>query len=318
MNNMVSYQKIILPTRPQPDTIAAIFLLKTFGRTTFPDIAKANVEILTDLPSGKTEEDFANEGTILIDIGKGKFDHHAQGKTASHLVAEYLGIAESLSIAKLLSYTQRDDQYGMGTISQDPLDKAFGLSGLIAVLNRSLPQNPNEIVGFIIPLLSAHVFEEKKRTEDLPKEYKEKLVDGRAKEIELRHKKTKIKMVVIESDDPSMVGFLRSAQGSKADVVIQKIQAGHINIMTRPLKKIDLRQVATLIRREEATVRSRNIQAPDSLFATPGRIKEVPEWYYDRATNSLLNGGAAAKGVGATKLSLETITGLAKEGLERS
>jgi hypothetical protein len=35
--------KIVLPTRPQPDTIVAIFLLQKFGEAKYPGIGAASV-----------------------------------------------------------------------------------------------------------------------------------------------------------------------------------------------------------------------------------------------------------------------------------
>jgi hypothetical protein len=310
------YKKIVLPTRPQPDTIAGIFLLKTFGKEKYHGIENAEVEILAGIPQGKTEADFEKEGVLLIDIGKGKFDHHAQNSTASQLIAQDLGVSDSPALAKLLAYAERDDRYGMGTISQDTLDKAFGLSGLAAALNKSIPHSPNEVIGYIIPLLTAHYLEERKRTEELPQEYKQKLADSRAEEMEIKHRGKKIKVVAVESNDPSMAGWLRSSQGVKADVVIQKMDPGCVNIMTKQIKKIDLRGVAALLRKEELSSRNRNIGLSPQELTRPGRISQVPEWYYDRATNSLLNGGLNPKGIEATKISFQKIQQLVLQGLQ--
>lgn len=314
----MEYQKIFLPTRPQPDTIIGIFLLKTFGNEKYAGIENAVVEILTTLPEGKTEESFLQEGIFLIDIGKGKFDHHVQGKTVSQLVVEDLAISDTPALAKLLAYAERDDKYGKGTISQDPLDKAFGLSGLTAALNKTLPQHPDDIVNYILPLLTAHYIEEKKRTEDLPREYEEKTKQGKTQEFSLKHKGKPIKVVAIESNEPSMAGWLRSSVGKKADVVVQKMDAGYVNIMTRPLKKIDLRETAALIRKEEIARKNRELPTNAALLFQPGRIPEVPEWYYDRATNSLLNGAINPKGVSPTLIPFERIQELVTEGLGQS
>lgn len=312
-----TYNKIILPTRPQPDTIVGIFLLKTFGKEKYPGIENAKIEIFADLPQGKTEKDFEKEGVLLIDIWKGKFDHHAQGGTASQLIAQDLEISDSPALAKLLAYAERDDKYGMGTISQDTLDRAFGLSGLAAALNKSIPQSPNEVIDYIIPLLVAHYLEEKKRTEDLPREYKQKLADGQVEEVEIKHKGKKIRVVAIESNDPSMAGWLRSSAGARADVVIQKMDSGYVNLMTLQFKKIDLRMAAALLRKEEASLRSRRINLSTNDLMKPGRISEVPEWYYDRATNSLLNGGINPRGVEPTIINLERMEELVLQGLNQ-
>ena len=308
-----NFTKIMLPTRPQPDTIVGIFLLKNFGKENYLGIEKATLEISATLPPNETPESLLQKGIFPIDLGGGPFDHHNKGKTASQLIAEHLGIEKSPALGKLLAYAERDDKYGKGTISQDPLDKAFGLSGLVAALNKTLPQNPNEVVEYILPLLAGHYIEEKKRTEDLPQEFAEKLQRGGAQELRIKHKGKNINVVVVESDSPSMAGFLRSGEGRKADVVIQKTGTGYVNILTRPLKRIDLRECAALLRKEEAN--ARNIPLQTQNLTMPGRISEVPDWYYDRATNSLLNGGTNSKGVVPTALPLKKIIEIISQGL---
>jgi len=309
------YAKIILPTRPQPDTIVGIFLLRAFGKSKYPGVESAPVEVLSDLPKGETSATLEQKGAILIDVGGSKFDHHVRGRTASQLIAEDLGVDKSSALAKLLQYAERDDKYGLGTISQDSLDKAFGLSGLIASLNKSLPENPQKVVDYAIPLLKAHYLEEKKR-EDLPREFEDGLTRGSAEIIEARHKRKNMKMVALESDNVSMSGWLRSAEGAKADVVVQKTSAGFVNILTRPLKRIDLRWTAALLRQEEIEMRKRNLQLPEGYLMKSGRIEEVPEWYYDRATNSILNGGILHRGVEPTAVSFAMVKELARAGLE--
>lgn len=310
-----TYNKIFLPTRPQPDTIVGIFLLKIFGKSKYPGVENASVEVLSDLPKGETPDSFERKGNVLIDVGGSRFDHHNRGTTASRLIAEDLGMGKNAALVKILDYAERDDKYGRGTISQDPLDKAFGLSGLIAVLNKALPTEPEKVVDYVIPLLKAHYVEEKKRTEDLPREFKERVQNGTAEVTRVRHKGKNIRFATLESDNASMTGWLRSAEGERADVVVQKTNAGYVNITTRPLKRIDLRWVAALLRKEEAGRRNISVSLAAADFMQTGRIEEVPQWYYDRATNSMLNGGIIPKGVEPTAIEFEMIKELVKEGL---
>ena len=312
----LTYNKILLPARPQPDTIVAIFLLKSFGKGKYPGIENSVVEVLTSLSEGETEESLQEKGVLALDLGGQKFDHHQKNTTTSHLVANELGLLENVVVSKLLQYAERDDKHGMGTISQDQLDRAFGLSGLIAVLNKSLPDSPNQVVSYILPLLKAHYLEEKRRIVDLPKEYTEKLRNGMAQEFVTKHRKKKIKIISLESDNPSMAGWLKSTNGVRADVVIQKNSSGHVNIVTQQMKKIDLRRAVSLLREEEAKRRNYSFSATAADLQRPGRFLAIPEWYYDRATNSLLNGGVIPKGTNPTKLSRKEITDLTIQGLE--
>ncbi len=312
-----TYQKIILPTRPQPDTILGIFLLKKFGKEKYLGIEKAEVEIWQELPKGETPGFLEKKGVLVLDLGGGKFDHHQKGKTLSKLLAEDLEILDDHALQKLLIYGERDDKYGLGTISSDPIDKAFGLSGLIASLNKVFPGNPEKVIENVLPLIEAHYLEEKKKIEELPREFEEKLKEGKAEIFEVKQEKKKLKVVVLESNNLSMAGWLKSSEGVKADVVCQKVSSGYVNILTKPLKRVDLRWLAAYLRNEEAKLRGRRLRYLTPDLMQPGKIPEVPEWYYDRATNSVLNGGPNPKGILPTSIFLERIKEILKEALSQ-
>lgn len=310
------YTSIVIPTRPQPDTIVAIFLLKAFGKVRYRGVENAQIDVLSDLPEGETPESLEKQGILPVDVGGSRLDHHNKGTTASQLVADDLGVGNNPALVKVLQYAERDDKYGTGTISQDTLDRAFGLSGLIAALNKILPAEPGKVVEYVIPLLTAHYLEERKRTEDLPKEFEEKLRDGKAEILQARHKGKKMTVVVIQADSPSLTGWLRSSKGPKADVVVQKNESGYVNVTTRQMKMIDLRWTAALLRQGEEDARARGQKLPEWYLMKPGRIDEVPEWYYDRATNSLLNGGIIQKGIEPTAISFSLIKEIVIASLE--
>ncbi len=310
----MNYTKIIIPTRPHADVIVGIFLLIKFGQEKYSGIKDASIDIWQELPAGDTNSSLDSKGVLLLDVGGGKFDHHNKGKNLSQLIAEDLGILINPAIAKILDYAQRDDKYGLGTISNDSLDKAFGLSGLISSLNKT-ERDPGKIVKIILPLLEAHLQEQVRRTQELPQEFEEKLKQGKAEIFEIKQGKKNLKVVVLESDNLSMAGWLKSAGGVKADVVCQKNSAGFTNILTKPLKMIDLRWPAAYLRKAEAEFRERKLVCSTFDLMQPGKIKDIPEWYYDRATNSVLNGGASPKGILPTGIPLDTVVEILKESL---
>lgn len=308
------YQKIIIPTRPHPDVIVGIFLLIKFGETKYPGIKDASIDILQELPAGDTNLSLEEKGVLLLDIGNGKFDHHNKGKNLSQLIAEDLEILADPSVAKILAYAERDDKYGLGTVSADSLDKAFGLSGLVASLNKTETDH-EKIVKIVLPLLEAHHAEEKRRTQELPQEFAKKFEDGKAETFDVKQSGKTLKVVVLESDNLSMAGWLKSSGGIKADVVCQKNNAGFTNILTKPLKAVDLRWTAAYLRKAEAELRDRKLTCSTFDLMKPGKMEEIPEWYYDRATNSVLNGGATPRGILPTAIPLETIKDILKESL---
>lgn len=309
-----TYQKIIIPTRPHPDVIVGIFLLTKLGKERYAGLENASIDIWQELPAGDTAESLDKKGVLLLDVGQGKFDHHKFGKNLSQLIAEDLEISNEPSVVKLLNYAKRDDEHGLGTISNDPLDKAFGLSGLIASLNKT-EENPEKVVKIVLPLLEAHFTEEKRRTDEMPKEFQNKLDEGKAKIFEIKQGKKNLKVVVVESDNLSMPGWLKASVGQRADVVCQRKSEGFTNIITKPLKNVDLRWTAAYLRKAESELRDRKLVCSTFDLMKPGKVEDVPEWYYDRATNSVLNGGASPKGILPTTIPFETIIEILKESL---
>lgn len=311
------YQKIILPTRPQPDTLTAIFILKKFGESRFPGIKEAEIGFWQTVPEGETEESLDRKGILLMDLGGGRFDHHAKKPqtTASDLIAEYLGIVYDPSLSKLLEYARRDDFFGKGTVSDDPLDRAFGLSALIANLNKGLVKNPAKVVDVVMPILIAHHDEEVRRTVELPKEFEDKLKSGQAEVFEVKQRKKKLKAVIVDSESGSLAGYLRSQQGGRFDIVAQRLPSGHVNILTRPTKRIDLRSLVALLRMSEAESSGSDLKMNVRDLARFGRIREVPEWYYDPATNSIQNGGLLPKDISPTKILKEKFRKIIELGI---
>jgi 2'-5' RNA ligase len=76
--------------------------------------------------------------------------------------------------------------------------------------------------------------------------------------------------------------------------------------------------VVAFLRQEEINVQNREIKLPPLELIKPGRIPEIPEWYYDLATNSILNGGINPKGTPPTSIPFERIKEILKEGLSET
>lgn len=313
---MTTYSKIIIPTRPQPDSIAAIFILKKFGKEKFPGIEAATVEIHAELPKGETAKTFLDKGFVCIDFSGALFDHHtaSSATTVTDLVCSYLGISTNPALKKIREYVRRDDMQGKGTLSSDPLDRAFGLSGLITVLNKTLP-NPADAVGIVEPLFEAHFQEEHKRMFELPEEFSQKMKEGKVVVLNIDQRGKKLKAVVLDSDNASMPGYLRSQLGGAFDVVCQITSGGHTNIMTRPANRVDLRSLVVLVRLQEAEKRGQELQGEPKDLAQGGRVEAVPEWYYDMVTNSILNGGLQPGSVTATGLKKDDLVKIMELGL---
>lgn len=314
------YTKIVLPTRTQPDTLVTIFILQTLGEERFPGVRDAKMHIWQVMPAGETEDSLDRAGTILLDIGGGKFDHHDRSEktTTADLVAEHLGVKDDPALAKLLEYARRDDFYGKGTISTDSIDRALGLSGLVAALNKDYVRDQAKVMEIVMPLLGAHYHEEVRRTRELPAEFAEKLKRNEAETLEVKQREKKLKVVMVVSESASLSGYLRSQGGGRFDVVAQWLPSGHVNILTRPTKRVDLRSLAVLLRLEEATRAGRELTLAPQALAAAGRIVGIPEWYYDPATNSIQNGGLNPKDIAPTRIARTDFRKILELGLSET
>lgn len=301
---MANYITIYLPTRPQVDTIIAISILKRYGEDKFPGISEAKYRTDVQADEIEDEDSMSEEGILLIDVGGGRFDHHNKETktTATNLIAQYLEESSNPALQKLIQLAERDDFYGKGTISADPLDRAFGFSGLVGVLNKKYVNDPEIVIETMVTILGAFIQEEEKRAFEMPKELEEKLANGKAETFQVKQRGKKLKCIFIETDNTSMAGFLRSKLGGGFDVVALKLVSGHINILTRPMQRVDLRSLAVLIRVQEMESQHKEIDVEPRILSVVGTYKDVPEWYYDTATNSLLNGGPNPQNIKATSI----------------
>jgi hypothetical protein len=312
--------KIYIPSRLQVDTSIGIFLLKKFGQEQFPGIERATIQVEPILDNTKSEDIFLSEGIFLLDVGGGSFDHHRKDfqTTCSFLLAKYLGIDNDKSISKLLAFADRDDATGKGIISNDMIDKSFGLPGLIVSLNRTCDNDPNKVYKVIEPLLEAHYRDEYNSSEGLPKEIEQKKKENDFYEFSTTYRGRHIRVCMTTSDDSTMTSYLRSKRGGDFDVVAMWRKSGHINILTKQFQKFDLRSLAALIRKSEAMLQEIFLDDMDYL-SSPQRIDEVQNWYYDTATNSIQNGGITpTKNIYPTKIPKESMVEILKLGLSET
>jgi hypothetical protein len=314
---MVNFNTIIIPVALQSDTLAAIFLLKKFGRGKYPGIENASIEIWQTMPENETTTSLEKKGYILIDIGDGIFDHHEEkDKThAAQLVVDHLNIADDPAIAMILEYTRRCDMFGKGIVSDDPIDRAFGLPGLIQNLNRANIGKPNNVANIVLPIFDAHYQEMVRRTKEVPEEFERQKNSGNVSFLETRQQKKKLSVVFITSDNGGLAGYLRSGNGGRYDVVVQRSLKGYVNIMTRSVKRIDLHALAALIRMHEAEAQQINIPHDPRALTQTARHPKIKEWYYDRATNTIQNGGLNPKDIPPTQIPWEEFPHIIERGL---
>lgn len=312
----MTIERILIPTRPQPDTIVAILLLQEYGTEKFPGVATAHVEIRNALSPEDTFDSLLEKGILALDVGGGLFDHHDTGKTASELVAKALGIAANPELKQLVAYAVRDDTQGKGTLSRDPLDRAFGLSGLIAALNKQYTDEPDHIVSLVLPLLRAHLHMTRQHTVELPKDILRKQESGDYVETSEVQGGVQRKIAFVTSEKPAMPGYLRAQSGRNIDVVVQKTEQGnHYAILSKQQKNVNLSKVMALIRLRESELMGIDLNLSEAELEQIRTIPQIPNWYYDPATNSLLNGGPHNRAIAESKIPWEEMLKIVPLGI---
>lgn len=315
----VPVHTIAIYPKIQADTAAAVYILKSFGQAAFPGIERASIVFCSHLPEGETPASLEAAGTLMIDLG-GRFDHHHYNaehanapECVSGLVAAALNVDAHPALKKLLAWAKRDDLQGKGTISPDPLDRAFGLSGIIMNFNREYRDQLDRALAIIVEIIAIHVREEHRRQIELPQEWEQLLATGKGRVFEARQGSAILKCAVIESGNTALPGFLRAAQ--KMDLIVQRAPTGHTNLITQQLRSLDLQPVVSELRRREAEKQGLTVD-PASLGLV-GRHPQLAEWYYDNAANTVQNGGIDPQNIPATKLPLEEIIEVIKRMLPR-
>jgi hypothetical protein len=183
-------------------------------------------------------------------------------------------------------------------------------------MNKTRPNDAAGIVRDVLPLVEAHYAEEVKRTKELPEEFEKAKAAGKVDQFMARQRDKKLSVIILESDNMSMPGFLRSQIGGRYDVVVQRLSGGHVNVLTRPVKRPDLRSLALVLRLEEANQTGVEVSQDPRYLSQPGRIAEIPNWYFDPATNSIQNGGANPKDTKPTLIDPFLMRKLIEAGLE--
>ena len=243
--------------------------------------------MILPIPGEVSRKSWEKEGSILIDLGGGIFDHHKDDSFSSFLVAKYLGIENKPELKAILKYLEEDDNFG--------LHNKFG--DLAHIIKMMYKQNIDvqKIFSFVSSALDAMIYfddESKKEFEAKSKIYK------------IKRGKNKIKIAIIESDNQNISRY--ALQNERMGVVVQKRSSGHIMIFTNNIYKIDLRDIIGAIRKKELEILGKT-DIDIKTLKREGKHPEIQHWYYHKALNALLNGSDALADTPPTIIPLDEI-----------
>jgi hypothetical protein len=189
------------------------------------------------------------------------------------------------------------------------------LSGLIASLNKKFTKDAEYIVKTVLPLIDAHYFTANEHYVELPKLVAGLKAANFLTSETLQKPFANCKVAFVTSNNVGLAGYLRSNTGGNYRVIVQRRSSGHVNILTKQNPTVDLSRTMALIRLHEANLRGVEVDDEQSLFAT-GTHALIPNWYFDPATKSLLNGGVSPDSIEPTKIDWVTLKALILNGLQ--
>lgn len=309
---------IVTHPRPHLDEIAALWLLYQYGDKMFPGVEQANIEIWGDNGwcKGKSPEDCEREGILLLGVGGGRFDEHPDpvrntsgrpGECVTTLVAKELGVIDDPPLRQLINFVAQKDIKGVGN--------GWDLGTMINLMHEAHPDNPVRVINWAMEALFAQ-FDTQRKFFACGPEFDDR---GRVLEVQL-NSGDKVKIAVVESDNPKMGAFCRSRQ-IQAAVVIQRRSTGHVVIFPNSWHQKNMRlslvEVVRVLRILEQEFAGRVITTNWRTLENYGTVPGVANWYFQENSQLILNGSLARDEVKPTVVPFKLLANTVANVLNR-
>ena len=155
----MNYHTIVTHESPDLDAILSCLLLKKFGNEKFPGVEESKIVFISagSLYLGKKSSKLLQEGIITVDTGGGKFDTHPDDnkvdkskvdRSASDLVAEYLGIINNPSLKNIIEYTRLHDSTGHSLTSKDQIHHLTSIQTILYGFKLLEPYNDIKVLRY--------------------------------------------------------------------------------------------------------------------------------------------------------------------------
>ena len=157
MDGMI-YHTIVTHENPDLDAILSSLLLKQFGEELFSGVSKAKMDFVSAgaLYKGENAQKLLAQGIITVDTGGGQFDTHPDennkvdqtklNRSASDLVAEYLGKLDDPQWKLIIEYTRIHDSTGTSLISSDQIHHLTSIQSILNGLKILFPGDNNKMI----------------------------------------------------------------------------------------------------------------------------------------------------------------------------
>ncbi|OGD62874.1 hypothetical protein A2160_05830 [Candidatus Beckwithbacteria bacterium RBG_13_42_9] len=222
---------IITHLNPDPDAIAAAWLLKRFD----PQLSDAEVEFV---PAGETyqkQKVDSDANIIHVDTGFGRFDHHdtnertcAAKKVLDDLQSRLVHLEEDKALPRLVEIIMQDDHFEDCYWPEANNDRyAFFMTAILDGLKKGGKANDQQLIEFGFRCLDGIYTTLKLRIEA------EAEIQDKGKEFETKWGKA----LAIESKNDEV---MKVAQKSGFVLVLRKDPDGMVRIKAQPNSKVNL------------------------------------------------------------------------------
>lgn len=310
---MVTFHTIVTHKNPHLhfDEPFAIWLLRNFGEQVFPGINTAKIKSWGTggkSPDGRSALEYEREGILPVGIGHGRFDEHpsVNGKRKEHecaatLIAKALGLIDEPALQELFEFALSSDC--------KPNGHPFDIANLAKASHQG-PLSPEEIMDWVMKGIQIKYDQQFRFFDAVRKEFEEN-----AKIEEIQGPKRILTMVSIVSNKSQINNFARSAQGVKADIVIQQQPSGNTQIFTNARSGLILYDVAQMINLAEQEADGKIKITKWEILSAEGMIPDG-RWFFLQKGQMLLNGSITAPEVPPTKISFEKIKEIVRIGVD--
>lgn len=286
------------------DELAGCLWLKWYGEKKLPGVSKA---IFRPIQGGESVAELAaRDDTILLGLGGGPYDEHAfnnvpakEGECCATLVAKALGIDQDFCWRKTIKAVLHTDK----NLPSTGLDLARTVVNL-----QNQGWGLNAVLHYTEIAISAAYEDQKAFSQTSLQNVREEplTINGEPSFI-----------AIAEEDNPNISRLMRFFGG--AVVVIQN-KTSHIQVLTNNQYHLDVRDILRVLRilelKKKGGIKKTLAWEDWKRFEEMESLEEVPEWYFHKDANNVLNGGQSRLDIPATKLSLTEAVGVVKISLE--
>lgn len=281
------------------DEMVAYLLLRRYGEEKLPGVSTASFRALAQGDS--IEELQMRNDVLLLGLGTGSFDEHVfngdkskKDECCATLVAQFLNMEQDAHWMYVLRYVLHTDRHRPSLV----LDLASSV-----VRFQLLGWDVFSVLPYVEITVDAALQEQRKF-------FSADFIGGlevgksvRREEIEINGEQHWA--AVIEGDNPALVKQARFF--GAALVIVKNPQTQQVQILSTNHLRLKMRVVTRVIRYMEQKKGEKILVADWSALEQEGTIEQVPQWFYHKEMENLMNGGRSRPDILPTALTIEEI-----------